>query len=153
MAERRRHPIVRDRNRLARGKSRRPATRGVLRAQAKSKRPSRSRRLLVRAIEDGLGTLGYFEIGRHREQGSIRLGARDVRKLEGLLANAGVASLAVNDGLEIGRSPNFSDDADRLVIADLARWDGPRRAHAGHKDALHRLRTEVFSGGLSLIIR
>jgi hypothetical protein len=81
--------------------SRRPATRRGCGPQAKSKRPLRSHWLLVRAIEDGLGTFDQFEIGGHCEQGNIRIGTRDVRKLEGLLAHARIASLTVNDGLEI----------------------------------------------------
>jgi hypothetical protein len=100
---RRRHPIALDGNRLALGQSPEgPQTRSVCGLQAKSKRPLRSHRLLVHAIEDGLGTFDQFEIGGYGEQGTIRFGARDVRKLEGLLAHARIASLAVNDGLEIG---------------------------------------------------
>ena len=113
--------------------------------------PMESAALLIRTINYGLGAFDDFEIRWHREQRSFRLISRDICKLEDLLAHAGITSLAIDDGLEIGRSPDLGDDGNRLLITDLPRGDRPRGAYSSYKDAFHRLRTEIFRRDLCLL--
>jgi hypothetical protein len=95
-------------------------------------------------IDDRLRNFDEFEIGRHGEQRRVRIISIDIRKLEGLLPHARIGSLAIDDSVEVGRSPDLGDDGDRLLVPDLARWNGVTRAHPGYKNTLHGLRAEVF---------
>ncbi len=106
--------------------------------------------LLFRLKEDRLWAVHDFEIRRHGEQRRTGLRAHDVRKAERLLSHARIAPPAVNDGLEIGRSPHLCNNRDGPIISDLSRGDRVGRPHAVHKDAFHSLRTKVLRTPLIL---
>jgi hypothetical protein len=114
---------------------------------------SRIALLLLRLIEDRLWAVHDFEIRWHSEQRRARLRAHDVRKAERLLSHARIAPLAVNDGLEIGRSPHLRNNRDGPIISDLSRGNRVGRPHAVHKDAFHSLRTKVLRTPLILFTR
>ena len=96
--------------------------------------------LLICPVDKVLGAVEEFEVRRNCEQGRIGLAALDVCELEGLIAHAGIAALAVDDGLQVGRRPNFGDDLDGFVVADLAGGNCMRGAHSVDEDTGHGLR-------------
>src|SRR5215472_9910413 len=106
--------------------------------------------LLFRSIKDGRRGIHDFEIGGHGEQGRIRIASHDIRQAERLFPHARVAPFAVDHRLEIGRSPHFGHNRNRLLISDLTGWYRVRRSCTLHQDAFHGLRTKVVgiaSGG------
>src|SRR6185369_12167894 len=113
-------------------------------------RSSHPPKLAVGAIHNVLRTIGEPEVWRHGEQRSVGFGAHEIGEFEGLLAHARIAALAGDDGLEVGRSPDFSHDHDGLIVADRSGGNRARCAYSGDDDALHGLSAKVFGGRLTL---
>ena len=99
-------------------------------------------------VDEVLRAVEELEIRGNGEQGRIGFAALDVCELEGLIAHAGIAALAVDDGLKVGRRPNLGHDLDGFVVADLTGGNGVRRADSVDEHAGHGLRAEVFGAVL-----
>src|SRR5215470_11911482 len=87
---------------------------------------------LFEPIDDLWRTVRDGETRRDREERRIRFCAGDVRKLERLLTDPRIASLAGDDGTKIRRCPDLGHDVEGAVVADLA-----SRNRAGRANALH----------------